>query len=130
MVLQTPGAIEQSESPESPIPFGDGVHPPLVVPVDDIGDKWTDQVNDELAVNGGAGFSGQTTTDSGLYWDELRGSPHCLAYGTRRYTARLQNVPFWTNRTRVCMEAPIQINGLMISSPDECDDHASFIICH
>lgn len=128
LVFRTPSTVEQSEPVESPAQFGDGVHPPIVVPTEDIEEKWIGRANGELVGNDETGFAGETTTDSGLYWDELRGSPHCLAYGTRRYTARLRNVSFWANHTRACMETPIQINGLMISSPDECDVHASSIV--
>lgn len=128
LVFRAPGAVEQSVSVESPVQAGDGIHPPIAVPTEDIGDRWVGRANGELVEDDGTSFSSESTTDSGLYWDELRGSPHCLAYGTRRYTARLRNVSFWANHTRACMETPIQINGLMISSPDECDVHASSIV--
>jgi len=61
-----------------------------------------------------------------LYWDDLKGDAHCLVYGIRRYTARLRNVSFWVNRTQACKETAIQINGLDLRSPDQCEVK----VCH
>jgi len=61
-----------------------------------------------------------------LYWDDLKGDAHCLVYGIRRYTARLRNVPFWANRTQACKETALQINGLDLRPPDQCEVK----VCH
>ncbi|KAL9713008.1 hypothetical protein Ac2012v2_004249 [Leucoagaricus gongylophorus] len=74
----------------------------------------------QLGSAGTAIFNNIPTTP-GLYWDDLKGDAHCLAYGIRRYTAHLRNVPFLANRTRACKETAIQINGLDLRSPDECE---------
>ncbi|KAF9450141.1 hypothetical protein P691DRAFT_495714 [Macrolepiota fuliginosa MF-IS2] len=126
LVFRAPGAVEQQETVvvEPPdLQFGGDVRSSTAGPTenDTFDDQWVGDMNDELALGDGEGFSDRTTTGSGLYWDELQGSSHCVAYGTRRYTARLRNVPFWANRTRACMETPIQINGAIISSPDGCE---------
>ena len=70
-------------------------------------------------------FNGLPATTS-LYWGDLRGDAHCLAYGIRRYTAPLRNVPFWANRTQACKETAIQINGLGFRPPDRCEVK----VCH
>lgn len=128
----TPSAVEQQEAvtKETITQFGDEVRASVGVPTESAGfdDHWRGNVNDELVLDLGAGFSDRPTTGSGLYWDELRGSPHCIAYGTRRYTARLRNVSFWVNRTRACMETPIQINDVTLSSPDECEVNVSSFV--
>lgn len=48
-------------------------------------------------------------------------SPFCLAYNTRRYKARLQNLPLGGNWHQACMAAQVEIHGRMLSTPERCE---------
>jgi hypothetical protein len=125
LALQTVGSAEQSEVAEPLVQHNEGMDPPTMV-------QTVNPTFGERETRGGdRSITGEeigTTLGSGLYWDELQGSTHCTAYGIRRYSARLRNVPFWTNRTRACLETPVQINGVTLASPDECEvDVSSFV---
>ena len=78
-------------------------------------------VYDAQPGSAGTAIFNSIPTIPGLYWDDLKGDAHCLAYGIRRYTAHLRNVPFFANRTRACKETAIRINGLDLRSPDKCE---------
>ncbi|KAJ7640739.1 hypothetical protein DFH06DRAFT_1215097 [Mycena polygramma] len=59
---------------------------------------------------------------SGAAWDRLRGDEHCSQHGTRRYTARLANVPRGYDPVKACTETAVEIHGLKIPSPNHCED--------
>lgn len=125
LALQTAGGTEWSGATEPLVQYKKGTSPPTMV-------QTTNTIFEERESGDGDGLiSGEEigiTSGSGLYWDELKGSTHCTGYGTRRYSARLRNVPFWANRTRACLETPVQINGVTLPSPDECEvDVSSFV---
>jgi hypothetical protein len=118
-VLRSPAALEQQDH----FDVGEGTRPPVAGPTgnpDLEGDRMGN-AGDGLTVDTGPSIFEPAPPASTSYWDELQGDTHCIAYGTRRYTARLRNAPFWANRTQACMETAIQINGFTLRSPDECE---------
>ena len=48
-------------------------------------------------------------------------SPACLAYNTRRYKARLWNIPLGGDWLKACMSTPIEIRGHTFSAPEHCN---------
>jgi len=58
----------------------------------------------------------------GLYWDNIQPKPTCAAYGTREYSARLMNVPSFSNGLKACNNMPVIIHGTTIDRPDRCED--------
>jgi hypothetical protein len=128
-IFRLAGAFDYQEQVEPPVQVREEVRASAAGSTDNTGydDHWVDSGVNALAVGTGPGISVSATT-TGLYWDELQGGAHCIAYGARRYTARLRNVPFWTNRTRACMETAVQINGVDLQSPDECEVNVSHLI--
>jgi hypothetical protein len=60
-----------------------------------------------------------------LSWDEPKPGKHCLAFGTREYTARLWNVPFYANWTKTCENTEATIHGVVISKPTFCENKVS-----
>ncbi|KAF5364176.1 hypothetical protein D9756_000337 [Leucocoprinus leucothites] len=122
-IFRSPGALEQQELVEPPTHTVEDARPSAAGTTGNPGSEshWVSSVSDGQAGNAGRGVFDGAPAASALYWSGLQGDAHCLAYGTRRYTARLRNVPFWANRTRVCMETAVQINGSNIRSPDQCE---------
>ncbi|KAF7360566.1 hypothetical protein MVEN_00787700 [Mycena venus] len=59
---------------------------------------------------------------AGFAWDGLQGDHRCLQHGTRRYTARLANVPREYDPVKACTETAVEIHGVKISSPNHCED--------
>jgi hypothetical protein len=57
----------------------------------------------------------------GLYWDDAQGE-HCIAYRTRRYRARLENLLPSINVIEACKATPITIHSLTYDSPLYCED--------
>ncbi|KAJ7101065.1 hypothetical protein C8R44DRAFT_716446 [Mycena epipterygia] len=57
-----------------------------------------------------------------FYWEDLRADQRCLRHGTRQYTARVANVPRQYDPVQACKETAIEINGLKIPSPMQCED--------
>ncbi|KAJ3568827.1 hypothetical protein NP233_g5454 [Leucocoprinus birnbaumii] len=121
-VFQSPAAVGQQDV-EPPAQAAEDIYASTAESTRNSGfdNTWTSSSVDGRAVNTGKGAVDGASEASSLYWDELQGDAHCLAYGTRRYTARLRKVPFWANRTKACMETAVQINGLNIRSPDQCE---------
>lgn len=122
-IFRSPGALEQQELVEPPTHTVEDARPSAAGTTGNPGSEshWVSSVSDGQAGNAGRGVFDGAPAASALYWSGLQGDAHCLAYGTRRYTARLRNAPFWANRTRVCMETAVQINGSNIRSPDQCE---------
>jgi hypothetical protein len=63
----------------------------------------------------------------GLHWDEPTRDPHCTAYNTREYSARLLNtlaVPYAYNWTKACEDIPIVIHGRTMKTT-RCDTNKS-----
>ena len=58
---------------------------------------------------------------AGLRWQDPQPDEHCLRYGTRRYTSRLENMPEGYNKLKACHETQAWINGRW-STPSQCDD--------
>jgi len=57
----------------------------------------------------------------GLYWDNLEPKPSCSGYGIREYSARLMNIPSFTDGLKACKETPIEIHNTTVA-PDRCED--------
>ncbi|KDR83897.1 hypothetical protein GALMADRAFT_236374 [Galerina marginata CBS 339.88] len=55
------------------------------------------------------------------YWDEPLPGAHCLGFGTREYTARLWNLPFFSDWVAACKETEIEIRGALIPRPSYCE---------
>ncbi|KAJ2929919.1 hypothetical protein H1R20_g7165, partial [Candolleomyces eurysporus] len=58
---------------------------------------------------------------AGLKWQDPQPDEHCLRFGTRRYTAKLENLPEGYNRMKACHETQAWINGRWVL-PTQCDD--------
>ena len=56
-----------------------------------------------------------------VYWEEPQPGAHCLGFGTREYTAKLQNVPFYANGMKICEEAEVSIHGVVLPRPTRCE---------
>ncbi|KAJ6609566.1 hypothetical protein B0H10DRAFT_2193846 [Mycena sp. CBHHK59/15] len=61
-------------------------------------------------------------TRAGFYWDGLKGEPRCLRHGTRKYSARVANVPQQYNAVKACTETAVEIHGLKMPTPNQCED--------
>ncbi|KAH8094515.1 hypothetical protein BXZ70DRAFT_947824 [Cristinia sonorae] len=48
-------------------------------------------------------------------------SPSCLAYNTRRYQAKLRNVPLGADWLQACMSTQVEIQGRTFSAPEKCE---------
>jgi hypothetical protein len=59
---------------------------------------------------------------AGFAWDGLKGDQRCLQHGMRRYTAQLANVPREYDPVKACTETAIEIHGLKIPRPNQCED--------
>ncbi|KAJ7717046.1 hypothetical protein B0H16DRAFT_1612453 [Mycena metata] len=59
---------------------------------------------------------------AGFIWDDVKGDQHCLQHGTRRYTARIANVPREYDPVTACAETAVEIHGMRIPNPNECED--------
>ncbi|TFY69973.1 hypothetical protein EVJ58_g82 [Rhodofomes roseus] len=58
----------------------------------------------------------------GVTWTGIE-SHHCVAYGTREYTARIA-----FDAAQACKQMPLTVNGAVFSSPQECtQDEDSFV---
>ncbi|KAH9843820.1 uncharacterized protein C8Q71DRAFT_730139 [Rhodofomes roseus] len=58
----------------------------------------------------------------GVTWTGIE-SHHCVAYGTREYTARIA-----FDAAQACKQMPLTVNGALFSSPQECtQDEDSFV---
>jgi len=60
-----------------------------------------------------------------IYWEKPQGDVHCLGYGTRKYTAKLRNVPFYANGMKICEETEVSIHGVMLPRPTRCERRVS-----
>ncbi|KAJ2927080.1 hypothetical protein H1R20_g10005, partial [Candolleomyces eurysporus] len=58
---------------------------------------------------------------AGLKWQDPQPDQLCLRYGTRRYTAKLENVPDGYNKMKACHETQAWIGGRWVT-PSQCDD--------
>ncbi|KAJ6622242.1 hypothetical protein B0H10DRAFT_2014877 [Mycena sp. CBHHK59/15] len=61
-------------------------------------------------------------TRAGFYWEGLRGEPRCFRHGTRQYSARVANVPQQYDAVKACTETTVEIHGLKMPSPNQCED--------
>jgi len=56
-----------------------------------------------------------------VYWEEPQAGAHCLGFGTREYTAKLQDVPFYANGMKICEETEVSIHGVVLPRPTRCE---------
>lgn len=56
-----------------------------------------------------------------IYWDEPKASKRCSGFGAREYKARLWNLPLFSDWTRACREAEIEIHGVVLPRPTQCE---------
>jgi hypothetical protein len=62
-----------------------------------------------------------------MFWTDPE-SHACTMYGTRKYTARLVNIPGdYNRRVEACMATPIQIHGIEYKAK-WCEDHVGLPI--
>lgn len=57
----------------------------------------------------------------GPYWDEPVPDARCLAFGTREYTARLWDLPFFSSWAKACKNTGITIHNVTIQHPSYCE---------
>ncbi|KAJ6563585.1 hypothetical protein DFH09DRAFT_1035185 [Mycena vulgaris] len=57
-----------------------------------------------------------------FYWDGLRMEQRCLRHGARQYSARIYNVPRGYDPLQACTETSVEIHGLKIPTPTQCED--------
>ncbi|KAJ6563584.1 hypothetical protein DFH09DRAFT_1158451 [Mycena vulgaris] len=57
-----------------------------------------------------------------FYWNDLRTEQRCLRYGARQYSARISNVPRGYDPLQACTETSVEIHGLKIPTPTQCED--------
>ncbi|TFK38858.1 hypothetical protein BDQ12DRAFT_604785 [Crucibulum laeve] len=60
---------------------------------------------------------------AGILWSNLQQDPHCLRYGARKYSAKLEHVPESYNPIKACRQTPIAIHGREIL-PTHCEHQA------
>jgi hypothetical protein len=65
-----------------------------------------------------------------FYWEDLRAEQRCLRYGARRYSARVANVPREYDPVQACKETAVEIHGVEIRSPTQCEDKVIYIPFH
>lgn len=58
---------------------------------------------------------------AGIKWAEPQPDPHCLRYGTRKWTAKMDNVPAGQDPVSVCWETKAFIHGRWVL-PDNCEN--------
>jgi hypothetical protein len=56
-----------------------------------------------------------------IYWEKPQADGHCLGFGTREYSAKLRNVPFYANGMRICEETEVSIHGVVLPRPTRCE---------
>jgi hypothetical protein len=54
------------------------------------------------------------------FWDPLRPSQDCRAYGRREYWGALQNIPEGWNDMEACTNMPAEIKDAYVRRPDRC----------
>ena len=62
---------------------------------------------------------------AGIKWVEPQPEPHCLRYGTRKWTAKLDNVPAGYDPILVCRETKALVNGRWLL-PDNCENKGAW----
>ncbi|KAJ3508655.1 hypothetical protein NLJ89_g5634 [Agrocybe chaxingu] len=61
----------------------------------------------------------------GLTWDNPVPN-NCLAFGSRQYSARLQNFPYFSDWIRACQNTEITIHGVTYPHPTTCESKWPF----
>jgi hypothetical protein len=56
-----------------------------------------------------------------LWWDSPQYAPHCAAWGTREYTAKLHNVADGYDPIRACEHTPVVVHENVVNKPDWCE---------
>ncbi|KAH6905592.1 hypothetical protein BKA70DRAFT_1225311 [Coprinopsis sp. MPI-PUGE-AT-0042] len=62
---------------------------------------------------------------AGIKWAGPQPDPHCLRYGTRKWTAKLDNVPAGYDPIFVCRETKALIHGRWVL-PDNCENKGAW----
>jgi hypothetical protein len=62
---------------------------------------------------------------AGFAWDGLKADQRCLRHGTRQYTARISNVPRAYDPIHACAETAVEIRGLKLATPHQCEDRVT-----
>jgi hypothetical protein len=57
-----------------------------------------------------------------LYWDDIQAEKRCIAYGTRKYSARLANLLPGIDAIEACKATPLTIHGVTPDTPDYCEN--------
>lgn len=60
-----------------------------------------------------------------VLWGELQRGERCLGYKTRKYSAQLLNLPFFSNWMETCKTAQIEIHGRVFDRPQRCERNVS-----
>lgn len=66
----------------------------------------------------------------GLRWDKPQKGEHCMAYGTREYTARLRNAPIFSDWAGACSNTKVEINGITVSKPTFCEIRVNILFAN
>ncbi|KAJ7473747.1 hypothetical protein B0H11DRAFT_2195438 [Mycena galericulata] len=61
---------------------------------------------------------------AGFAWDGLQAQQRCQRHGAREYTARIVNVPRGYDPIQACTETAVEIHGMKIPRPLQCEDRA------
>ncbi|TFK32385.1 hypothetical protein BDQ12DRAFT_701200 [Crucibulum laeve] len=64
---------------------------------------------------------------AGMTWTPIQRDQRCFRYGTRRYWAKLENIPRGFNHIRECRIMKASINGRMVT-PTYCDDKGGVVV--
>ena len=84
-------------------------------------DRQTDGHNGRLFAEAvDAADSGKYATWN-LSWDEPKAALRCHSFGHKEYTARLQNLPLFSNWVDACNHTPVIINGIRYVKPSSCE---------
>ncbi|KAJ7473741.1 hypothetical protein B0H11DRAFT_2282345 [Mycena galericulata] len=59
---------------------------------------------------------------AGFAWDGLQAQQRCQRHGAREYTARIVNVPRGYDPIQACKETAVEIHGMKIPNPLQCED--------
>ncbi|KAH6897778.1 hypothetical protein BKA70DRAFT_1315721 [Coprinopsis sp. MPI-PUGE-AT-0042] len=62
---------------------------------------------------------------AGIKWAEPQPDPRCLRYGTRKWTAKLDNVPAGYNAILLCQQTKALIHGRWVL-PDNCENKGAW----
>ncbi|KAK7044507.1 hypothetical protein R3P38DRAFT_2879177 [Favolaschia claudopus] len=85
-------------------------------------EEWMREREDEKGAEERRKREEEDRTRAQFAWEDLKGNQGCLQYRTKRYTARLANVPREYDPVKACTETSVEIHGVKIPSPHQCED--------